>query len=186
MAEMIESPYGRANMPLRRVSRAAALRGVIGGSRSVRARIRALAGAGSEGNAMLEFALTLPVLLMIVTGIWQFGVLFNNLISLTQAVTSGAQVLQSDRLSTSGDPCADTYNAVVSAAPSLIQSKIKLTITMNNASSITANSCPGKQTQLAMGGPVTVQASYPYSVIIAGLTLGSGNMQTGAVTEIEY
>ena len=38
----------------------------------------------------MEFALVLPVLLVLVTAILQFGLLFNNYITLTDAVRSGA------------------------------------------------------------------------------------------------
>jgi Flp pilus assembly protein TadG len=149
-------------------------------------RIDALHFSGSEGNAIVEFALVLPILLMVVTGIWQFGVAYNHFIVLTQAATAGAQTLQSDRLSPADDPCADTYNAIVNAAPTLNPAKVSLTISMNGGAAITKNTCSGQQTQLAMGGPVTVQATYPYTLTVAGLSLVSGNMSSGTISEISY
>jgi Flp pilus assembly protein TadG len=141
---------------------------------------------GNDGNAILEFALILPTLLMVITGVWQFGVLYNHYILLTQATTAGAQTLQTDRLSTANDPCADTFTAIANAAPTLDPTKIGITITMNNNTAITSKTCSGKQTQLAMGGPVTVQATYPYSLNIAGITIGSGSMSSWAISEISY
>jgi Flp pilus assembly protein TadG len=148
--------------------------------------IRDLLGNRNEANAIVEFVLVFPIIIALVMGIWQFGVIYSNMIALTQAATAGAQVLQSDRLSPNGDPCSDTYNAIVNAAPSLVASKITLTISMNNNTAITGNSCSGKQTQLAMGGPVTVKVTYPYNVTIYGISATSGSLSSGTVSEIEY
>jgi Flp pilus assembly protein TadG len=46
-----------------------------------------------DGQALVEFAVILPLLLILVTGIIQFGLLFNKYITLTDAVRSGAQTL---------------------------------------------------------------------------------------------
>jgi Flp pilus assembly protein TadG len=156
------------------------------GASCIGKRIDAQHFSGNEGNAIVEFALVLPILLMVVTGIWQFGVAYNHFIVLTQATTAGAQTLQSDRLSPADDPCADTYNAIVNAAPTLNPAKVSVTISMNNGAAITKNTCSGQQTQLAMGGPVTVQATYPYTLTVAGLSLVSGNMSSGTISEISY
>ena len=45
-----------------------------------------------RGQTMAELALVLPVLLVLLLGIAQFGVAFNNYISLTDAVRAGARV----------------------------------------------------------------------------------------------
>lgn len=142
----------------------------------------------TQGNTILEFALVMPVMVLIVTVIWQLGVVFNHQIALTHAATIGAQALMADRLSSSNDPCADTFNAVKGAAPSLDPSKIVMTVTMNNNTSISQTSCPGKQGQLVQGGPVTLQTGYPYSIALIGykaLAI-SGNMTSGTITETEY
>jgi hypothetical protein len=132
--------------------------------------------------------MTLPLVVLIITIIWQLGALFNQQISLTQATTAAAQVLQADRLSPSADPCADTFNALVAAAPTLNPSKIVITLTMNNNTPVTKTSCPGKQTQLVQGGPVTLLATYPYSFSLLGYSTSSfsGTMSSGAITETEY
>ena len=141
-----------------------------------------------HGNAIVETALALPMIVLIITAIWQVGLLLTQANSLTQAATAGAQVLQSDRLSATGDPCADVFAAVKGAAPTLTSSKISLTLTLNNNTPISNTSCPGKQTQLAQGGPVTLEVTYPYSFSVLGYTVStfSGTMSSGAITEIEY
>ena len=42
-------------------------------------------GRGEDGQALVEFAIVLPLLLILVTGIIQFGLLFNKYITLTDA-----------------------------------------------------------------------------------------------------
>jgi Flp pilus assembly protein TadG len=154
--------------------------------RSLRGSIVAFLRSCDAGNSLIEFALVFPILLTVVTGIWQLGVFYSDMIAMTQGVTAGAQVLQSDRLSSNDDPCADTYSAVINAAPRLVASKVTVTISMNGNTAVTGNSCSGKQTQLAMGGPVTVKVSYPYSISIYGFAFASGNMNSGTVSETEY
>ena len=46
-----------------------------------------------EGVSAIEFAIISPVLIMIVTGIFQFGVAMNQYLSLTNAVAQGALTL---------------------------------------------------------------------------------------------
>ena len=45
-----------------------------------------------KGAAAVEFALILPILVIIVFGIFQFGIAFNNWISLTHAAREGARL----------------------------------------------------------------------------------------------
>lgn len=141
---------------------------------------------GERGSAIVETAVAIPVLMMIITAIFQFGLVFNRMISLTQGATVAAQVLQSDRLSASNDPCADTFKALTGAAPTLSSTKISISITMNGGSPITTTSCAGSQSQLAQGAPVTVEAKYPYTLSIVGINVVSGTMDTGQISEIEY
>lgn len=136
-----------------------------------------------DGNTIIEVALTLPILLTVMTAIWQFGIVYNQMITLTQATSQAAQVLQTDRLSPSGDPCADTFSAITSFAPTLSSTKLSMTVTINGTK-INKNSCSGQA--LSMGDTVSVQTTYPYSLSIVGLKIATGNMNTGAVTETEY
>ena len=45
-----------------------------------------------EGQSLIEFAIVLPVLLLVVFGIIQFGIIFNAQITLTHAAREGARV----------------------------------------------------------------------------------------------
>jgi Flp pilus assembly protein TadG len=147
---------------------------------------------GEQGNTIIEVALTLPLILLIFTMIFKLGFVFNQAIALTQAASVGAQVLQTARWSKSGDPCLDVYNAVKAAAPTLTPDSISITLTLNNNTPIAGTTCPGKQSQIQQGGPVTVEVKYPYSfsLISPGRTGGtsswSGSMSSGPITEQEY
>ena len=44
-----------------------------------------------RGQAMTEFAIVLPILVVLLFGIVQFGILFNNYVTLTDAVRAGAR-----------------------------------------------------------------------------------------------
>ncbi len=44
-----------------------------------------------DGQAMVEFAMVAPILLMLVLGIIQFGIVFNHYMTLTDAVRAGAR-----------------------------------------------------------------------------------------------
>jgi Flp pilus assembly protein TadG len=75
----------------------------------MRRHVRALLRKGEEGSALVEIALTMPMLLMVMTAICTFAIGFNNQLTLTSAVGSGAQYLQLIRTTTT-DPCQDTLN----------------------------------------------------------------------------
>jgi Flp pilus assembly protein TadG len=63
-----------------------------------------------RGQTMVEFTLVLPVLLVVLFGIIQFGIAFNNYVALTDAVRAGARTAAVSRFSST--PVADTTNRV--------------------------------------------------------------------------
>jgi Flp pilus assembly protein TadG len=150
-------------------------------------RARARFRRGEEGGALVEFAVVLPVMLMLITGIFAVGIAFNNQLTLTQAVGAGAQHLQTIRTGTS-DPCADTFNAITAAAPNLTSSKISLSITINGGTPQTGNNCAGATSSLysALNMPVTVSATYPCNLQIFGVSPVPGCKMAATVTEYEY
>lgn len=139
---------------------------------------------GDEGGALLEIALTMPVLLGMVTGICAFGLTFSNQLTLTQAVGSAGQYLSQIRSSTT-DPCADAFTALKNAAPNLASANIAMTVVLNGTNE-TGNSCSGKQTLLVQGSPVTVYATYPCSLAVYGVKFASSCQLSAKVTEYEY
>lgn len=122
-----------------------------------------------KGQAAVEFALVLPVLMAIVLGIVQFGILFNNYITLTDAVRAGARKAAVSRpLNDSG---ASAKTAVQNAATNLDLSKLTVTVTSTNWT--------------VAGSNVTVTATYPYSIDILGWTVKSGNLTSTTQERLE-
>ena len=159
------------------VKRKRALPGSTGGARASLSR-------GDEGGALIEIALTVPVLLAVLTGIVTFGIAYSNQLMLTQAVGTAGQYLAQIR-TTSTDPCSDVFSALKNAAPGLISTSISLTTTMNGTAN-TGTSCSGKQTELVQGSTVSVYATYPCSLAIYNLKLPGTCSLTAKVTEYEY
>ena len=112
-----------------------------------------------EGSNLVEFALMMPMLLLVLTGIFYFGMAMMNYEQLTHSVKSGANYLVTERNITS-DPCADTWSAITQAAPTLDQTQLQVTITMNGVQK-SGNSCQNAQSNLVQGQIVTVSAKYP-------------------------
>ena len=162
-----------------------------GKRRGIRGRILAFWFSEEDGNSLVEFTLTLPILMAVLMAIFEFGIAFNNQLQLTNAVGAGAQYLQQIRTSTT-DPCADTISMIEKSAPSLKPASISLTLTMNGNTPVSGSSCSGDQSQLAQLQPVTVYASYPCNITIFGINIGGLSTRnftcnlTAQVTEYEY
>jgi Flp pilus assembly protein TadG len=170
---------------------AAKLSGASGQRRSIRRRILAFCFREEDGNSLVEFTLTLPILMAVLMAIFEFGIAFNNQLQLTQAVGAGAQYLQTIR-STTTDPCKDTLTVISGSAPTLVKANISLSLTMNGGSAVTGSTCSGQQSQLAQGTPVIVAATYPCNITIFGINIGGLSKRTftcnlsAQVTEYEY
>jgi Flp pilus assembly protein TadG len=124
-----------------------------------------------SGQAVVEFAVILPVLLMILFAILQFGIVFNNYIQVTAAAREGARKAAVSRsLGTAAAETAATTSAKA-AAPGLKQSSI--TVTYPNSPTF------------AQGSDVTVQVTYPYSISILGIIVKSGNLTSSTTMRVE-
>jgi Flp pilus assembly protein TadG len=156
--------------------------------------VRFLISAGSErGLALVEFALVLPVLLLVVTGITTFGIALNNYMQLTQAVGIGAQALSVSRGNTT-DPCNTVSSAVISAAPYLVSTSLSFTTKIYTSStastSYSGTSCSSSSTTTGAAGNLTqgqaavVTATYPCSLAVFGANYASSCSLSAQVTEI--
>ena len=137
-----------------------------------------------EGQALVEFALVLPVLLMIVTGVTSFGLVFYKYVTLTDAVRVGARTLALQR--GNSDPCTSAANQTVASAVNVGLTNSELTFSYNGAPFYTNGSCSGSGASWNQGDSVTVQASIPYSLSIFGLiTVHSGTLTARATDAVE-
>lgn len=187
MTVQIDS-HGETRSPQHRLIRHPASSWTNVASLSICRRLRTVLRRGEEGSTIVEIALFTPILLGLLTAICTFAVGFNNQLNLTTAVGAGAQYLQLIRVTTS-DPCADTMTAIENAAPSLTPSNISLTLNLNGTV-VTGTSCPGAQSNMVQGQPVTVSATSPCILLIMNMGFGTkftSNCQLSAqVTEYEY
>ena len=124
------------------------------------------AGQRHAGQSMVEFALTLPLLLTLLTASVALGIAFNNDLQLTFATDTAAQLLSISRGQTT-DPCQTTSQAVYSATPSLNQSNLGFTIVLDGHS-FTTPSCSGGQQYLVQYQSAQVTVTYPCNLQIFG------------------
>jgi Flp pilus assembly protein TadG len=136
---------------------------------------RASAGR-KRGQALIEFTLVVPILLLIMTGLVSFGFALRNFLVLTNAVNTGAQLLAISRGQTT-DPCATAYSAVKSAAPSLA-SGLTLNFVIDGATYTASTSCPAATSNMVQGASAQVTASYPCSFGIFEMNNHTCKLQT--------
>jgi Flp pilus assembly protein TadG len=132
----------------------------------------------------VEFALVLPVLLVLVTAILQFGLLFNNYITLTDAVRSGARSLALGR--GLGDPCDPAVTQTVNSASGITLPASDVTATLSSPDTCGSGSYPsrtgGNEVQ---GDQATVSATEPWTLNVFGLTIFHLNLSASASDAIE-
>jgi len=121
----------------------------------------------SEGQTLVEFALVLPVLCMLLFGVIQFGVVFNNYVDLTDAVRAGARKAAVSRLA--ADPVGAATQAVVGSAGDININPANVSVTSD----------------WQAGDSVTVHATYPYSINLLGIVVASGNLQSTTTERVE-
>jgi Flp pilus assembly protein TadG len=149
--------------------------------------IRARLGA-SEGGALVEFAMVLPMMLAVMTGIFTFGIALNNYLELTNGVSIGARYLAISRGNTL-DPCATVVNAVYGAAPNLKTANFSFTTTLNGTS-YNGTSCSSSTTttgaagNLVQGTSATVTATYPCNLSVYGVSFAGSCTLKSTVTEL--
>jgi Flp pilus assembly protein TadG len=122
-----------------------------------------------RGQTMTEFAIVLPVLCLLLFGVIQFGILWNNYVTLTDAVRAGARKAAVSRRS---DPIAAGCNQVRSAGAGLNQAELTC-----------GGSVAGDLSH--PGGDVTITASYPYDIDLFGFVLASGRLESTTTERTE-
>jgi Flp pilus assembly protein TadG len=100
----------------------------------------------------------------------EFGLVFQQYLSLTDAVRDGARTAAVSR--TDPDPGAAACSAVQAAAPDL---------NLVCGTDIKVSPSSGLQA----GSDVTVSASHPYSLSFFGVTLASGSLQSSTTERVE-
>jgi Flp pilus assembly protein TadG len=120
-----------------------------------------------RGQSLTEFALALPILVLLLFAVIQFGIVFNNYVTLTDATRAGARKGAVGREIL--NPASAVTTAVRNSASNLTQSKLNVTVTST----------------WQAGADVTVTATYPYSIKLLGLPLKSGNLSSTTTERVE-
>jgi Flp pilus assembly protein TadG len=116
---------------------------------------------------MTEFALVLPVLALLLFGVIQFGLVFNNYIQLTDAVRAGARKGAVGRHLQ--NPQGAVVAAVRDASTNLDQDELEVSVTSS----------------FQHGSDVEVTASYPYSINLLGVVVKSGELTSTTKERVE-
>ena len=116
---------------------------------------------------MVEFAIVLPVLLLLVLGLMQFGLAYFHHLTVTDAVRAGArQAAVSRELP---DPAGTAEARVRAAATDLVQADLEVYVTSS----------------WVQGEDVEVRATYPYDINLLGMVLYSGDLKSSTTERVE-
>ncbi len=124
-----------------------------------------------NGQTLVEFAIVIPLLLMVMMAIYQFGVVYNNWVTLTDAARAGARQAAVSR--GLADPNGAAVSRVKASATDLDQTKLGVNVT------------PATGPGWTQGADATVTATYPYSINIMGVVVASGNLTATTTERIE-
>jgi Flp pilus assembly protein TadG len=122
-----------------------------------------------QGQTMVEFALVLPVICLLLFGVIQFGILYKDYVTITDAARAGARKAAVSRLESS--PEGVTEAKVRAAAADLDQAKLAVAVVASPA--------------WEHGADVTVEAKYPYEVNLLGLVVASGQLKSTTTERVE-
>jgi len=128
---------------------------------------RAISLRSEQGQSLTEFALALPILALLLFAVIQFGIVFNNYVTLTDATRAGARKAAVDRQLS--NPAGGAISAVRSSAANLTQSDLAVTVTSTWQPS----------------SDVTVTATYPYSISLLGMVVKSGRLSRTTTERVE-
>ena len=123
-----------------------------------------------RGQSLTEFALALPILALLLFAILQFGIVFNNYVTLTDATRAGARKgAVARRLPNPQKACQDAVDA---SAADLTQKP-----------GYTRSCTP--LDNWAPGSDVKVNAKVPYEISLLGLVVKSGLLSSTTTERVE-
>jgi Flp pilus assembly protein TadG len=103
-----------------------------------------------RGQTMVEFALVLPIFCLLLIGIIQFGIIWNNYVTLTDAVRAGAR------------------KAVVSKDEASAEAAVRHSAGNLNGATNCPRLCPTVTSSWISGSDVTVSATYEPDLSVLG------------------
>ena len=121
-----------------------------------------------RGQTMVEFALVVPILCVVLFGILQFGALYNDYVTLTDATRVGARKAATSRHE--DDPAGAAEAAARSSASGLDAADVDFTVSA---------------TAWEHGETVTVEGTYPYEIDLLGFVVASGELHSETTERVE-
>ena len=116
---------------------------------------------------MVEFAIVVPLLMLLILAIVQIGGTYRNYLTLVDSVRTGARLAAVSRQDV--NPTAQSVARVREAAGDLDQDSLEVQVTST----------------WLMGSDVTVTASYPYELCLLGLVCQSGVLHSTTKERVE-
>jgi hypothetical protein len=159
-------------------------------------RLRKIA-AGTAGSEIAEAALVLPILFMLLLGIYWFGRAFNVYATINHAAREGARAAVAPTCATCGGIAGCTGGHNCSLTPDLIAGQVKQALQASSLdpAKVTHPTTPPTRTSCIQGGPA-VSCSLPtvdphvcvyYNVQLPNtLPNGSGATACGVSVEFQY
>jgi Flp pilus assembly protein TadG len=123
-----------------------------------------------RGQTMTEFALVLPLLALLLFAVIQFGIVFNNYLTVTDAARAGARK-GAVGLYGGGDPAAEADAAARSSADNLDDGQLDVAVSASPA--------------WEKGADITVTVTYPYQISLLGIVVSSGDLESSTTERIE-
>jgi Flp pilus assembly protein TadG len=120
-----------------------------------------------RGQSLTEFALALPILALLLFAVIQFGIVFNNYVTLVDATRAGARKGAVGRQQS--DPAGAVSAAVHASAKNLTQGSLGVTVSST----------------WQPASDVTVTATYPYHISLLGMVVKSGFLTTTTTERVE-
>ena len=121
-----------------------------------------------QGQSLTEFALALPILALLLFAVIQFGVAFNNYVTLTDATRAGARKAAVGRQSV--NPVSDCQAAIRE---------------LGQETSTPSDLVPSCSSTWQPGADVTVTATYPYKISLLGLVVKTGRLSSTTTERVE-
>jgi Flp pilus assembly protein TadG len=156
--------------------------------RSIRERARAILRGDDRGSSLVEFALTLPPLMLLSSGMCVMGIAMNNYLILTNATGVAARQISVSRGQTL-DPCATAVATLTTAAPTLTASKLTYSYVFNGVA-YSGTSCSstaytsGAPSYLVQGQPAQMVVNYPCSLGAYNVNFAPGCNLRAQLTEV--
>jgi Flp pilus assembly protein TadG len=124
-----------------------------------------------QGQTMAEFSLVLPVLAILLFGVIQFGIVFNNYLAVTDAVRAGARQAAVARYLPAAEREAKVEARVRASAENLDQDILEVTVDPSD--------------DWEPGSDVTVTATYEYSIDLLGKVVKDGLLTSKTTERVE-